>query len=297
MTAATNQADVQARELIGTILAESPLKAAGFIVTIYGDVVEPRGGVAWIGNLIETCADVGISETLVRTAVSRLVASGQLLGEREGRRSYYRLSQSAGREFFAAAMALFEPPEDHGWQFVHMTGLSADEQMQALQRAGFARLGPRLAVGPAGPLPATIAGTVFRAETASGQKALAAFVADYWDLAPHAAAYRQFLVQFEPIARVLESDAPALKTSLAVRLLLTHRFRSVLLHDPRLPLPALPKDWPGQDARRLFACLYRKLSPAADAHVARSFVTAVGPLAIATAATDRRLTSLSKQSV
>ena len=78
--------------LMRAILEESPLKAAGFIVTIYGDVVEPRGGVAWTGNLIETCAAVGISETLVRTAVSRLVAAGQLSGEREGRRSFYRLA-------------------------------------------------------------------------------------------------------------------------------------------------------------------------------------------------------------
>ncbi|MBN9053453.1 MAG: PaaX family transcriptional regulator, partial [Rhizobiales bacterium] len=56
--------------LLRAILAASPLKAAGFIVTIYGDVVEPRGDVVWTGNLIETCAAVGISETLVRTAVS-----------------------------------------------------------------------------------------------------------------------------------------------------------------------------------------------------------------------------------
>lgn len=54
-------------------------------MTIYGDVVEPRGGIARIGNPIETCAEVGISENLVRTAVSRLVAAGQLSGEREGR--------------------------------------------------------------------------------------------------------------------------------------------------------------------------------------------------------------------
>jgi phenylacetic acid degradation operon negative regulatory protein len=51
-----------------------------------------------MGTLIEVCADHGINEGLVRTAVSRLVASGRLVGERQGRRSYYRLSQSARRD-------------------------------------------------------------------------------------------------------------------------------------------------------------------------------------------------------
>ena len=63
---------------LAILLDDSPPRAAAFIVTIYGDVVEPRGGATWIGNLIEICAAVGISETLVRTAVSRLVSAGQL---------------------------------------------------------------------------------------------------------------------------------------------------------------------------------------------------------------------------
>ena len=59
-----------------------------FIVTVYGDVVVPRGGVLWTGTLIEVCERVGISESLVRTAVSRLVAAHRLRGERLGRHSY-----------------------------------------------------------------------------------------------------------------------------------------------------------------------------------------------------------------
>src|SRR5690242_7752912 len=86
-------------EAVAALLINLPIKAASFIVTIYGDVIEPRGGVVWIGNLIETCKNVGITETLVRTAVSRLVAAGRLAGEREGRRSFYRLTEAAQAEF------------------------------------------------------------------------------------------------------------------------------------------------------------------------------------------------------
>ena len=297
MTAATNQADVQASELIRRILAESPLKAAGFIVTIYGDVVEPRGGIAWIGNLIETCAEVGISETLVRTAVSRLVAAGQLSGEREGRRSYYRLSRSAGSEFAAAARVLFGVPEESGWQFVQVMGPAVEEAMQSLRRAGHARLNTRLAVGPARPMATAIPALIFRADVQQDHNALQAFASEYWDLAGHAEAYETFLTQFRTLSDSPSAPGFSPAMALTIRLLLVHRFRTVHLHDPRLPAAALPDNWPGKAARQLFAQLYRRLSPAADAFVAHTFVTASGPLAASTPTTDFRLEMLAHEAI
>ncbi|OAP36931.1 PaaX family transcriptional regulator [Sinorhizobium glycinis] len=294
--AAGKGADDRIAELVESILVQTPLKAAGFIVTIYGDVVEPRGGVVWIGNLIETCAAVGISETLVRTAVSRLVAAGQLLGERAGRRSYYRLSKAAGSEFAAAARIIFSGAQEENWQLVHLAGAEAEETMQALERAGYARLDPRLAIGPARQAPPLAGGLILRADSPD-PKALAAFVRAYWDLAPHAAAYRTFLQQFAPVARLAEKRSLAPATALTMRLLLIHRFRSVLLNDPRLPAAALPEDWPGREARRLFATLYRHLSPAADDHIARTFISGSGALSAVTEDTRKRLSLLETQAL
>lgn len=279
--------------LIRGIIDDSPLKAAGFIVTIYGDVVEPRGGVVWTGNLIETCADVGISETLVRTAVSRLVAAGQLLGEREGRRSFYRLAAPARKEFAAAARLLFGPTETPDWHFVQLTDDAPDEAMQALERAGHARLGPRLAVG-ARPMPhLKQSAVVFRADVVSGEADLGAFAADHWDLALHARAYRAFINRFKRLAAWF-ADGTKLSAaeSLAARLVLVHQFRLVVLRDPRLPQAALPADWPGEEARRIFSDLYLRLSPQADLHVSQKFVTADGALPETSEATARRLSLL-----
>ena len=69
------------------IIKSEPPHAARFIVTIYGDIAEPRSGELWMGSLIELCGAVGISESLVRTAVSRLVSAEQLVGQRKGRRT------------------------------------------------------------------------------------------------------------------------------------------------------------------------------------------------------------------
>ncbi|WP_164923897.1 PaaX family transcriptional regulator C-terminal domain-containing protein [Sinorhizobium fredii] len=287
-------ADDRIADLVDDILVQTPLKAAAFIVTIYGDVVEPRGGVVWIGNLIETCAAVSISETLVRTAVSRLVAAGQLVGEREGRRSYYRLSTAAGSEFAAAARIIFGSAEEESWQLVHLTGAEVEERMQALERAGYARLDPRLAIGPARQVAGLADALTLRAHS-DDPKALAAFVQAYWNLAPHAAAYRLFLDQFRPVAALAEKHPVAPATALTMRLLLIHRFRTVLLRDPRLPAAALPPDWPGLEARRLFAALYLLLSPSADDHIGRNFISASGPLRAMTEEIEKRLSLLETQ--
>ncbi len=293
MPADSDRAESAFGALLRAILAESPLKAAGFIVTVYGDVVEPRGGVVWTGNLIETCSAVGISETLVRTAVSRLVAAGQLSGEREGRRSFYRLAAPARAEFTAAARLLFGPPEAADWHFVQLTGAAPDEAMQVLERAGHARLGSRLAVGARRLPPLKQPAVVFRAEVVSGAEDLGAFAADHWNLARHAEAYAGFLDRFGRLAALLSGGARlGAAESLVARLLLVHQFRLVVLRDPRLPQAALPADWPGEEARRLFAGLYLRLSPEADLHVARHFVTADGPLPEASEATLRRLALL-----
>ena len=92
--------------LTDRLMQDLPLTAASFIVTVYGDIVVPRGEVLWMGSLIEICDSVGISENLVRTAVSRLVSAGSLLGERNGRRSFYRLAPAARAEFAEAAQRL-----------------------------------------------------------------------------------------------------------------------------------------------------------------------------------------------
>ena len=106
-------------------------------------MVEPRGGLLWIGTLIEVCGLVGISETRVRTAVSRLVAAGRLEGMRAGRLSYYRLTEAARGEFAAAVALVFAPPpRPPGW-------LVAEGEAP-----GFAALGGGLLIGPdAAPAP------------------------------------------------------------------------------------------------------------------------------------------------
>jgi phenylacetic acid degradation operon negative regulatory protein len=274
-----------AEATLDAILAAQPVRAAGFIVTLYGDVVVPRGGEVWIGNIIETCAAVGISETLVRTAVSRLVAAGQLVSRSKGRRGFYRLVPEAEAEFAAAAAAIYAPEKPCGWRFVVLPEAGAEAQMAALERQGHARLRPQLAFGPDHAPPP--AGTlVFPTRPEGVAELLTAFAASAFDLQTHADAYRAFMTRFAPLGR--EAGALAGPEALTARLLLVHAYRGVRLRDPRLPAEALPADWPGHPAREFFARTYLALAPAADSQIARAFLAVAGPLAASSATTQAR---------
>jgi phenylacetic acid degradation operon negative regulatory protein len=127
----------------------------------------------------------------------------------------------------------------------------------------------------------------------SGEGDLGAFAADHWALALHADAYNGFIRRFGRIADLLTRGLRlGAAESLVARLVLVHQYRLVVLRDPRLPQAALPADWPGDAARKLFTGLYLSLSPEADLHVARHFVTAGGALPEASEATLRRLALL-----
>ena len=135
---------MDADSILSGILDVAPPRAGGCIVTVYGDVAVPRGGSLWMGNLIEICAELGLSESLVRTAMSRLVAAGQLEGKRIGRRSYYQLTPSAQIEFSRASQLIFSqvvPPE--GWQWVFAESAGPD-----FSAHGFAEVAPGLWLGP-----------------------------------------------------------------------------------------------------------------------------------------------------
>ncbi|MFN3688135.1 PaaX family transcriptional regulator C-terminal domain-containing protein [Salinarimonas sp.] len=260
--------------LIADFGARRGLRAGSFIVTLYGDLARPRGGALWMGAIVEICAGVGISESLTRTAVSRLVEAGQLEGERIGRRSRYRLTARARAEFEAAARVLYgpDPAAEPVWTLVAMpAGEARAPAIEALSRRGFGHLGAGLAARPgdlAFDLPAAAAdGLVFRAEPVRDGPALAAIAAAAWDLDGLSAEYRAFRARFAALEAALDG-APDPAAALCARLLLVHDFRRTALRDPQLPAAALPADWAGHAARAAFRRLHARLSSAAEPRIA-----------------------------
>jgi phenylacetic acid degradation operon negative regulatory protein len=100
-----------------------------------------------------------------------------------------------------------------------------------------------------------------------------------WDLEALAAAYRRFVERFRPVWQALEKAAePDAESCFALRVLLIHEYRRIILRDPELPAELLPPDWAGASARALCRNLYRRLASAAERHVMALLETADGPL-------------------
>ncbi len=277
---------------IDRCLSGPPPRAGSFIVTVYGDVVEPRGGTLWMGTLIEVCAAHGISEGLVRTAVSRLVASGRLAGERQGRKSYYRLTPEARAEFARAARVLFRPPPAaQGW----LIRLGEGEMPQELEQSGWAGAAGYCVAPDRQDVPRP-EGLIFAAGAVAGGGDLVEFAARHWGLGAIATAYREVVAAFGVAADALAAGhLPDGATSLALRLRLIDEYRRVLLSDPRLPATALPSDWPGAAARQIFVTLYLALAEPADRYVRQAFRNEEGPLPLETLATRTRIEALSRE--
>jgi phenylacetic acid degradation operon negative regulatory protein len=86
-----------------------------------------------------------------------------------------------------------------------------------------------------------------------------------WDLAHTADAYQRFRHAFAPLRQALaEGAALSDLDALVARTLLIHQYRRVVLRDPLLPAALLAPDWPGAEARRLAADIYRALLPGSE---------------------------------
>ncbi len=278
-----------AKGLLRDFTAQQPFRAGSFIVTIYGDAVAPRGGTLSLVSLLALMSEVGASESLVRTAVSRLSADGWLKGRRQGRHSFYSLTETGRRRFEAATRRIYLgiPPAWSGtWEVVLLPG-GAGEGRESLRKAlrwlGFGQAGPGVMIHPqpdkealaavldepaAAESAFLISGT---AEVAHKSDVLKRLVAENWDLEALATGYRQFLARFGPLGETLvaESQLSALE-SLLVRLLLIHEYRKVILRDPALPAALLPEDWPGREAQTLCRRIYAAVVEGAETWVAEN---------------------------
>jgi len=275
---------------VARYLGPYPPKAAQLIVTIYGDIVEPRGGVLWMGDLITLCMGFGVNESLVRTAVSRLVSKGQLAGEREGRRSFYGLTPAARQEYHLAAELFFGPEDgDCAWL---LTLCSDAEDQATLARNGFVQLsGSVFAAADRSGRP--VPGAAFRAEVLEPENGrLRRILENAFQLDALAACYTDFVTRFTDMQAQTIADLDP-QIALLQRLALVHGYREIRLRDPRLPVSVLPDRWPARAARSLFANLYRQLSEPADAYIGQHLLAKHGPLPSTPEAVRHRMETLS----
>lgn len=287
----------RAKDLISRLIGLIKPKAKSLIVTVYGDALAHHGGSAWLGSVIKLAAPLGLNERVVRTSVFRLSKEDWLAADQVGRRSFYRLTEIGRHRFDTAHGRIYHHisrPWDGAWTFVigdfaAPKAKSRDALRSDLLWQGFGQLAPGIMLHP-DPDAAALRQALVDADASrqalvmqakawseTAPPAIGDLVSRCWDVKRLEADYAAFLDTFRPVWQTLHRAGPLdPETCFAVRTLLMHAYRRVLLRDPKLPDELLQANWPGTAARSLCCNLYRLVQTPAEQHVMAVLETADG---------------------
>lgn len=246
--------------------------ARAALLTVFGDVVRPSGGSAWLGAVSALMDQLGIAPATTRQALRRLTAQGMVEAHRHGRRSRYVVTEEAMARLDEAAERIYrrEPrPWDGRWRLLTWTfeeehRSARDALRRELGWLGYGSLGTSSYCCPWDRDRLEVALDKHGAHgsvdtfTATYHGEDAALAARAYDLAALRSLHVQFLRRFQPWrAQRVEHLLPM--QQLARRVELVHEWRRTLFLDPGLPEELVPDDWLGGDAVTLFAELYEAL--------------------------------------
>lgn len=252
------------------LAGDRPHRAWSVIVTIFGDLAqapESRMSGAMLGQIT---GHIGIRPEAVRVALHRLRRDNWIESRREGRGSVHRLTDHGRQQSAAASPRIYGPGLPAGAP-VHLVVAeegAADGRafLDALCQSGaYAPLGNAAIVGT-GP-PPTEAGGLFVVTPAH---------VEVPDWLRHRVCPPELLNEYKAMERALDvvtgelAAAPALtppKTA-ALRTLVVHSWRRLLLRHPELPAAFFPADWPGERCRAMVRTILSHLSVDARALLA-----------------------------
>ncbi|TCT04224.1 phenylacetic acid degradation operon negative regulatory protein PaaX [Aquabacter spiritensis] len=253
-----------------------PSRTWSIIVTIYGDAIVPRGGSVWLGTLAAIFQRIGLSDGVVRTAMSRLASDGWLERTKAGRNAYYRLAGKGEETFRRATAQIYSrtaPPFAGHFEMI----LAEPAARPALEAAGFGSPAPGVWVAPGGTVPPDGLEGAVRLSAGGDAAANRALAARAWPLDATGAAYARFLDAFAPLRAALDAGQTLADLDcLVARVLMIHEYRRIVLRDPVLPAEILPQDWPGTAARALCAQVYGALLPGSERWLDQHAVDADG---------------------
>jgi phenylacetic acid degradation operon negative regulatory protein len=257
-------------------MSDGQISATTLVFTFFCDVVTQHGGEVWLGSVIKTLEPLGINERLTRTAVFRLVKDGWLESRKQGRRSYYRLTQTGQNYYQRAAQRIYamHKPEWHGDWSLCFTSLVPENKRETLNRGllwlGYGRMATTVFALPCYPhtelrellddLDLQDSVILMRAE-ADSVESLKKLVLTHWKLDGLRTQYSLFIGQYSQAREILRNAEPqSAQSMLLLRIILIHEYRKILLSDPELPAAMLPADWEGHAAQSLTGNLYKQLS-------------------------------------
>lgn len=244
------------------------MRARSALFTLFGDVVRPAGGEAWLATLTACMDALDFSPEATRTALHRMTAEGWVAPRRDGRHAAYRLTARGVDRLEEAAERIYRlraGPWDGRWRLLACPPARREASVvRELRWIGFGRLPDELWVSPRDH-EAHVRGLLaeagleesahrFTAEPRSEEED-ARIVANAWDLSELSQAHRAFLARWRGVRTPVDP-----RRAFRTRIELVHHWRSFLFLDPGLPTVLLPAGWLGGQAAEAFAARYAELA-------------------------------------
>lgn len=256
------------------------------MVTVFGDAIAPYEDRIRLKSLIQLLEPFEVNERLARTSVFRLVKEDWLRGKRNGRESFYQLTESGRRRLWHAYEKIYERKVDawNGtWTLIMIASAKFPPQCrkrlrEELEWEGFRQLVPHVFGHPR--IPDNVLAELLDREEVRGNvitfndsKAnqvpdLRQVIEQRWAIDSVVRRYRSFLQDFGRIQRLIaQPEALSPEQWFTIRILMIHAYRRAVLHDPLLPGDLLPYPWIGDDAYRLAGQIYRTSLPGSESYL------------------------------
>ena len=291
--------DLNSRGALERLLSDfrnrRPIRTGSLIVTILGDVVAPHDTALWLAGLTDLLSSFGISDTQVRSAVSRLVGDDWIVRSTAGRRSLYRLSETGSARVSEAARRIYAGKRGDwpgSWQVILLPGGPGEDRdtlRNHLGWLGYGAIASNVLLHPmADPvalehlledLPPSRHPIVIDGQDAlrSNRDQLRRVTAESWELEVLAADYGEFIARFGPLRSSNEAETQMSPIdAVLARIMMIHDFRRLVLRDPQLPAALLPDGWIGDRAQALCRDLYRTVLPSSETWLEEHLLSDVG---------------------
>ncbi len=255
-----------AEAAIDALTTGGELRTWSLIVTIFGDLARAEGAEISGPVLSALTRRVGVRPEAMRVALHRLRKDGWIETRRDGRVSHYQLTDQGRQESERATGRIYAaaPTEPQRWHLLIARPLesAARHRLEArLEAGGHVPLAPGIWLGAEG---AELPEGLF---VLSGEAPL---VPDWLraQLMPEALAdaYAGFNAKLDKVEAALarSEDLSALERA-ALRVLIVHGWRRLVLRHADLPDRFFPADWQGAQARARVQALLATLGhPALD---------------------------------
>jgi phenylacetic acid degradation operon negative regulatory protein len=287
------------RKPIQRLLGSLRVNPKNLIATIYGDMLAPHGGAAWLGSLVKMAEPFGIAEYLSRTTALRMAKDGWLQPTRVGKLSFYSMTDEHVRTVIAYYPRVYGEPsrgQPAVWRLLLTGAAQLDAKAYASLRrnllwSGVGQVAPHVFISAAedfAPLQSLlkIANLLDRiqildasATSPGSPELMRTIVAEAWNLEVLEKSYQEFLARFRPVwAHIEASRSLEPEAAYVTRALLMMEYRRIALRDPRLPRDHLPTVWAGEMAFGLCRSIYEAVLEPSETYLMSVVRTADGPL-------------------